>query len=601
MALAPGTHLGPYEILAPLGAGGMGEVYRARDTRLDRTVAIKILPAQFSSDPVRKQRFEREAKTISSLNHPNICVLHDVGSQDGMDYLVMECVEGETLAKRLEKGPLPLDQVLKIGAQIADALDKAHRSGVVHRDLKPGNIMLTQTGAKLLDFGLAKPAAPLASVATLTAALTQSSPMTERGAIVGTFQYMSPEQIEGKELDGRSDIFSLGAVLYEMLTGQRAFQGKSQLSVASAILEKEPAPISAVKPMTPDALDHAIRRCLAKDPEERWQTARDITGELKWVAEGGPQSGIAAPLARKSKWRERALAALASILAIALVGLVWHQTAKPRTSFSVVRFALTQPASEPLVTDLGPALAYSPDGRWLVSVVHKGETTQLYARELSSFEGKLLPGTEGAREPFFSPDSAWLGFMAEGKLKKIPVDGGSAIVLCEAPESDGAVWLPDDTIVFNADWKEGLRRVSVAGGKSLVLTQPDPQRGEASHWWPDMLPGGKEILFTDQKGPGEVESSIAMLSLKTGQWKTVIEEGAFPRYLSSGHILFLQRGAILAAPFDAEKLTVTGPSFPVLQAVMTDLGSGMAQIAVSRDGSLAYVPGTRRLVSTTPS
>jgi len=287
MPLAPGTHLGPYEISTPLGAGGMGEVYRARDTRLERTVAIKILPAQFSTDLVRKQRFEREAKTISSLNHPHICVLYDVGSQDGVDYLVMECVEGETLAKRLEKGPLPLEQVLKFGTQIADALDKAHRSGVIHRDLKPGNIMLTATGAKLLDFGLAKPAAPLTGVASLTAAVTQSSPMTEQGAIVGTFQYMSPEQIEAKELDGRSDIFSLGAVLYEMLTGQRAFPGKSKLSVASAILEKEPAPISTIKPMAPPALDHAIRRCLAKEPERRWQSAADLAGELQWVAESG--------------------------------------------------------------------------------------------------------------------------------------------------------------------------------------------------------------------------------------------------------------------------------------------------------------------------
>src|SRR5260370_42129915 len=270
MALATGTKLGPYDIVAPLGAGGMGEVYRARDTRLDRTVAIKILPAQSSSDPVRKQRFEREAKTISNLNHPHICVLHDIGHQDGIDYLVMECVEGETLAKRLEKGPLPLEQVLKLGSQIADALDKAHRSGVVHRDLKPGNVMLTPTGAKLLDFGLAKPATPLASLATLTAT-KQESPVTEQGTIVGTFQYMSPEQIKDKKLDGRSDIFSLGAVLYEMLTGQRAFQGKSQFSAASAILEKEPAPISSVKPLTPASLDHAIRRCLAKDLEDRWQ------------------------------------------------------------------------------------------------------------------------------------------------------------------------------------------------------------------------------------------------------------------------------------------------------------------------------------------
>src|SRR6201981_2428904 len=278
MPLTNGTKLGPYEVVAPLGAGGMGEVYQARDTRLERSVAIKILPKEMSADPVRKQRFEREAKTISSLNHPNICTLHDIGYQDGMDYLVMECIEGETLAKRLEKGALPLEQALKFGAQIADALDKAHRSGVIHRDLKPGNIMLTATGAKLLDFGLAKPtaSAALTSVATLTAAATQSSPMTAQGASVGTFQYMSPEQVEGKELDGRSDIFSLGAVLYEMLTGQRAFQGKSQLSVASAILEKEPSPITVVKPTTPLALDHVIRKCLAKTPEDRWQSASDL-------------------------------------------------------------------------------------------------------------------------------------------------------------------------------------------------------------------------------------------------------------------------------------------------------------------------------------
>src|SRR5499425_85817 len=288
MPLAPGTHLGPYEITTPLGAGGMGEVYRARDTRLERSVAIKILPEQLSKDPTRRQRFEREAKAISCLNHPHICVLHDIGSQDGIDYLVMECVEGETLAKRLEKGPLPLEQVLKYGAQIADALDKAHRAGIVHRDLKPGNIMLTSTGAKLLDFGLAKPTAA-ASLATMTATKLES-PVTQEGTIVGTYQYMSPEQVEGKELDGRSDIFSLGAVLYEMLTGKKAFEGKSQLSVASSILEKEPEAICTVKPLTPPALEHAIGLCLAKNPEERWQTAKDLAQELRWVSESSGQA-----------------------------------------------------------------------------------------------------------------------------------------------------------------------------------------------------------------------------------------------------------------------------------------------------------------------
>src|SRR5271167_2819279 len=330
MPLFPGTHLGPYEITGPLGSGGMGEVYRARDTRLERTVAIKILPRELSNDPIRKQRFEREAKTISSLNHPHICVLHDVGSQDGIDYLVMECVEGETLAKRLEKGSLQLDHVLKLGAQIADALDKAHCSGVVHRDLKPGNIMLTPTGAKLLDFGLAKPAVALASAATLTAVLT--APVTEEGTIVGAFQYMSPEQVEGKDVGGRGDIFSLGAVLYEMVTGKRTFENKEQLSVASAILEKEPEPISLVKPMTPPALDHAVKKCLAKLPDERWQSASDLASELKWIGETGSQAGVAGRISAGHRRLERASWLLAALFFVAILagGAAWWQTSNRR-------------------------------------------------------------------------------------------------------------------------------------------------------------------------------------------------------------------------------------------------------------------------------
>src|SRR5882724_3232561 len=363
MLLAPGTHLGPYEITAPLGAGGMGEVYRARDTRLDRTVAIKILRAQLSSDPVRKQRFEREAKTISSLNHPHICVLYDVGHQDGMDYLVMECVEGETLVQRLTRGPLPLEQVLRFGMQIADALDKAHRSGVVHRDLKPGNIMLTATGAKLLDFGLAKPAAALASAATVS---VQTAPITEEGTIVGTFQYMSPEQVEGKEVDGRSDIFSLGGVLYEMVTGKRAFEGKSQLSVASAILEKEPEPIGAAKPMTPRALDHAVKKCLAKLPDERWQSASDLASQLKWISDTASQAGEAGRVpAARSRW-ERAgwlLAGTFFLLLMATGVALWNASNKRPTSMyfhASVSFAAND-------------LALSPDGRMLALVAYSAQ------------------------------------------------------------------------------------------------------------------------------------------------------------------------------------------------------------------------------------
>src|SRR5438128_4357438 len=373
MAIASGTKIGPYEVLAPLGAGGMGEVYRAKDTRLGRDVAIKILPKDMSADPERKQRFQREAKTISSLNHPNICTLHDIGSQDGLDYLVMECVEGETLAKRLEKGPLPLEEVLKYGVQIASALDMAHRNGVVHRDVKPGNVMLTRTGAKVLDFGLAKPAALVLTGATLSAA-TPRTPMTEEGTIVGTFQYMSPEQIEGKELDGRSDIFSLGAVLYEMLTGQRAFQGKSQLSVASAILEKEPAPISTIKPLTPPALDRAIRRCLAKDPEDRWQTARDLLLELKWIAEGGSQAALAALGATKgigARWQRILLWGVVSLLLAAVTGFaIW--SLKPSLPRPITRAVITLPLGQRLAALDQPAVALSPDGTHLAYVATQG-------------------------------------------------------------------------------------------------------------------------------------------------------------------------------------------------------------------------------------
>jgi eukaryotic-like serine/threonine-protein kinase len=455
----------------------MGEVYRAKDTRLERTVAIKILPAQFSSDPVRKQRFEREAKTISNLNHPHICVLYDVGHQDGMDYLVMECVEGETLAKRLEKGPLQLDQALKYSAQIADALDKAHRSGVVHRDLKPGNIMLTPTGAKLLDFGLAKPVAPLASVATLTGAVTQSSPMTEQGAIVGTFQYMSPEQVEGKEVDGRSDIFSLGAVLYEMLTGKRAFEGKSQLSVASAILEKEPESISVVKPMTPPALDHAIKKCLAKVPDERWQSASDLASELKWISESSSQAGVAGRVSAWRSRRERAAWLLAAALSVLLIGggAAWWKASNRRAREMYFHTSVPFPAND---------LALSLDGRMLAMVAYSEQASNyvLWTYEVGGRRTNSLAGTQGATYPFWSPDGKFIGFFADGKLKKIEVSGGQPQVLCDAPNGRGGTWNRDGVIVFTPDsLSTGLFRMSSSGGSPVEITKPDASRFEQSH------------------------------------------------------------------------------------------------------------------------
>src|SRR5262245_8968243 len=378
MPLAPGTHLGPYEITAPLGAGGMGEVYRARDTRLERNVAIKILPEQLCKDPTRKQRFEREAKTISSLNHPHICTLHDIGSQDGIDYLVMECVEGETLAKRLEKGPLPLEQVLKFGAQIADALDKAHRAGIVHRDWKQGNIMLPATGAKLLDFGLAKTTGT-ASLATLTVTKLDS-PVTQEGTIVGTFQYMSPEQVEGKEVDGRSDIFSLGAVLYEAVTGKRAFEGKSQLSVASAILEKEPAPISSVKPLTPPGLEHTVKKCLAKDPEERWQSASDLKSELNWIVETASQAGVPASVViGRKKQQGVAWAVAVTLIAVTLfaVAAAYLRSAGIRPPV-LISYLLPPPGTRFAFVGARTGVPQiSPDGRTLLLVAVDAQGTNM--------------------------------------------------------------------------------------------------------------------------------------------------------------------------------------------------------------------------------
>ncbi len=585
--LAVGTKLGPYEIQSALGAGGMGEVYRARDTRLERSVAIKILPSQFSSDPVRKQRFEREAKTISSLNHPHICVLYDVGHQDGVDYLVMECVEGDTLAQRLQKGPLALEQVLKYGAQIADALDKAHRSGVVHRDLKPGNVMLTPTGAKLLDFGLAKPAAPLTSPAMLTA-VTQDSPVTEQGTIVGTFQYMSPEQVEGKELDGRSDIFSLGAVLYEMLTGHRAFEGKSQLSVASAILEKEPAPVSAAKPMTPPALDHAVNKCLAKLPDERWQSASDLASELKWIAESGSQAGeaVRVPAGRRKWQRASWLLACTFFLLTIIAGTAWWQVSNrhphPMYFHTSVPFAAND-------------LALSPDGRTLAMVAYSGQVNDyaLWTYEVGGRRTSSLDGTQGASFPFWSPDGKAIGFFADGKLKKVDVSGGQVQVLCDAPNGRGGAWNRDGVIVFTPDSFGGLFRVSSSAGSPVEMTKPDTSRLESTHRWPVFLPDGKHFLYQAANFAGHLETNAIFLGLLDSQERRLlVSSSANAAYAEPGYLLYMRDNKTLVAqPFDRRRYVLSGEPrtlsdevlyFPTVDKAVFSVSSG--EVLVTQTG-----------------
>ena len=587
MSLACGTKLGPYQIVAPLGAGGMGEVYRARDTRLERTVAIKIVPAHLSSDPVRKQRFEREAKIISSLNHPHICVLHDIGSQDGVDYLVMECLEGQTLAKRLEKGPLSLDQVLQYGAQIAGALDRAHRSGVVHRDLKPGNVMLTPIGAKLLDFGLAKPTEPPACAATLTAA-TMPSPVSEQGTIVGTFQYMSPEQIEGKELDGRSDIFSLGGVLYEMVTGQCAFQARSHLSVASAILEKEPESISKLKPMTPPALDHAIRRCLAKDPEERWQTARDLALELKWIAEmGAKNSAPTAPGQRKIRreWLAWGVAALLGIT-VALTSFVYW--GKRPAVAGLVRFGLPLPPGN-------LTFALSPDGRRLAFPAPGPDGRNLiWIRALDSLESRSLPGTENVQTPvFWSPDSRFIAFQLGNKLKKIDASGGPPQVICDTSVTAlGGAWSRDGTIIFGT-LGNGIMKVPATGGAPTFITTTSG-RNEV-HVFPSFLPDGRHFVYL--RAPEDAGIYIGSVDLKPEQQssKRMLATPVMAVYAPStepgmGRLLFMQEGSLLAQPFDERRLELTDEPVVLAERVASFLLSGV--YSVSSSGVLAYRPAT---------
>ena len=598
MMLSPGARLGPYEILSAVGAGGMGEVYRAKDTRLDRTVAVKVLPERFSENPEFRQRFEREAKTISALSHPHICTLHDVGNQDGVEYLVMEFLEGETLTDRVAKGPLPLDQVLRHGIEIADALEKAHRQGIVHRDLKPGNVMITKSGVKLVDFGLAKLAAPAPGsvVSSLSVLPTQAEMgLTAQGTILGTFQYMAPEQLEGQEADGRTDIFALGLVLYEMATGRKAFSGKSQASLIAAIIHTQPEAISSVQPMTPPALDRVVRTCLAKDPDDRFQTAHDVKLQLQWIAEGGSAIGLPAPIAARRRGREKlawAVAGIGMAAALAAGAVAWGPwRASASSPRSLVRFSVPLPKDARLAP--GPNLAVSPDGTHLVLAPVSGGISQLYLRAIDQHEAVPMRGTEGAQRPFFSQDGRWVGFFADGKLKKVSVDGGAPLALCDGPASRGASWGPDDFILFAPGNSGGLWRVPGAGGKPEQVTAPDSKRGELSHRWPDVLPGGKAALFTTTLTAGSADQwRIALLRLDTRSWNVLVEGGSHPRYVAPGYIVYAQAGSLLAVPFDLEKLEVGGSPAPVLEGVVTGGIGGAAAYAVSADGSLAYAPGT---------
>ena len=597
MPLANGARLGPYEIQAAIGAGGMGEVYKARDTRLDRTVAIKVLPPDVSADPERRARFEREAKTVAGLSHPHICPLFDVGDHEGAIFLVMEHLAGQTLAERLEKGPLPLEQALTVATEIADALSAAHRQGVIHRDLKPGNVMLTKGGAKLLDFGLAKltghgegPAA----VQMVSAAPTQA-PLTGYGVIVGTLQYMAPEQLEGKPPDARADLWALGAILYEMVTGKRAFEGRSTATLMAAILERNPDPIASHQSIAPPALDRLVGRCLAKDPEERWQSAADVAAELRWLATDRARERA---VDTRTRSRPRGRAVATALLGLVMVGI---------GSFLAGRFLTPSvtPAPTRLHVSLGEfgltlldgGVAVSPDGRTVVFQARAADTVRLYARHLGDWQPRALAGTEGGSEPFFSPGGEWVAYRsASGGFEKIPVNGGTTQWIWRTPTSTswttGAVWTLDDEIIFGRWPETGLWSVAASGGTARQLHHTT---GEGD-WclWPDALPGGKAILFTRWRAG---RMSVHALLRSTGEVRAIVESAAGAKYVPGGHLVYESDGKLFAGTFDATTLG-KGESRAVVPDIgRTRFGGSWRQSSrgrpydISANGTLAYGVG----------
>ncbi len=595
MTLAAGSRLGPYEVLSPLGAGGMGEVYKARDTRLERTVAVKVLPQHLSSSPEVRQRFEREAKTISQLSHPHICALYDVGNQDGIEYLVMEYLEGDTLADRLSKGPLPLEQTLRFGMEIADALDRAHRQGIVHRDLKPGNIMITRSGVKLLDYGLAKALAPPSPASNLTALPTET-PLTEQGAILGTLQYMAPEQLEGKEADARADIFAFGAVLYEMATGKKAFSGKSHASLIGAILRDEPSSISSVQPMTPPALDRIVKTCLAKEPEDRWQSARDVALQIRDVS--AVEGGI--PTAQR---RNRGIGILIGALILAVGGLaaLLLSSRRPSVESEPVSFSISLPTTGPFAVNLTQnPFSVSPDGRSLAFVAPdtSGQVV-LWLRPMQALSARSLPDTDGAASPFWSPDSRWIGFFAKGKLEKVEAAGGTPLTICDAPGvAQSGTWGTRGDILFAQLIDTVVRRVSAAGGAQTPILKADPGRHEWSICWPSFLPDSRHFLYVG-RSLGAKQTYVRLGDIETGKSAELLSDSSRAEYAptnpqtaagpsKSGFLLSVRDGNLLAQPFDAAGLRLTGEARNVVAEVWQHAFTGVGGFSVSRNGFLAY-------------
>ena len=586
-AFVSGQRLGPYEIISLLGAGGMGEVYRARDTRLGRDVAVKVLPPDPSADPQRRNRLKHEARILSSLNHPHICVLYDVGHHDGVDFLVMECLDGETLAHRVKRSPLALEQVLSYGAEIADALDKAHLQGVIHRDLKPANVMLTKAGVKLLDFGLAK---PLATSTALAETASVSRSLTTEGPIAGTLQYMSPEQLEGKEADARSDIFALGAVLYEMATGKKAFEGKTTASVMAAVLAPQPASMTQMRPLSPPALERAMKKCLAKDPDARWQSAADLRDELKWISETRSEAGLPASVTSPRKIRERVWSWVGAFLLVLLAVLgiaTWRLSTKTPLSF---RASILPPekASFYFQGEYGGPPVLSPNGRRLAFLARGMDgKNALYVRPLDALTSQRLEGTEGASFPFWSWDSRSIGYFAAGRLKTIAASGGPPEVLCDAPSGRGGSWNADGTIIFAPVASGGIFRVSSAGGAVLPVTPIDASRGQITNRWPQFLPDGRHFLYYSLTSSDE-PSGTYVGSLDGGAPRFILRGDTNAVYAPPGYLLFVREGTLMAAPFDARRLHITGDAMPLAEHVQVSSSVLRTVLGVSENGVLAF-------------
>jgi Tol biopolymer transport system component len=587
MKVTTGSRLGPYEILAPIGAGGMGEVYKARDTRLDRSVAIKILPPEFAGNVQLKLRFEREAKTISQLTHPNICTLFDIGNEQGVEYLVMELLDGESLADRIARGSIPMRDVLRYGREVAIALDRAHRAGVVHRDLKPANVMITKTGAKLLDFGLAKGG----TIQISPDGATQQKSLTQEGTILGTFQYMAPEQLEGIEADARTDIFALGAVLYEMATGRRAFDGKTKTSLIAAIVGGEPKPIRELQPLTPPAFEHVVTKCLAKDPDHRWQSASDIASELEWIG------GISTVEQRaiegvKRKGRRVALIAVL-VLAIVAAAVVASMFLRKPAAETPMVLAIAMPQHRPF--DAFGQAVLSPDGSTIVFVADMVGPTlsaisppSLWLRAIDRSEPRPLPGTQGALQPFWSPDGTSIGFFADGKLKRIAVSGGPAQIIADAPASYGGSWNRDGVIIF-CDGERPVYRVDAKGGTPRAVTRMTPKKEEA-HRWPVFLPDGDHFIFLGD-APRTEEHHLKVGSLRDGSSRDLIQAVTNAQYVEPGQLLYVRAGALLAQAFDTKTLTLSGEPRVIAEDVLENDSNHHFEFSASPNGRLIYRSG----------